>query len=221
MQLGEIFKNIRKTEVRTLRPLTVMSTNSLSQAPLQFLRVARTVVNSDDHDFLQANNEVDAVREKNHARFADGSRDSGKLFGIGSDALKDQVYLCFKACSQSRFPTLIPRDVFIKFMPCKRLEADGSAHGQPCFFFKSARTSSQGMQSSGFFRASSARRSNSAINSGDSSGSRSSKRASAISRRSSGRNSRALAKISVALIGRSITETHAADKCPTVLNSSP
>jgi hypothetical protein len=100
----------------------------------------------------------------------------------------------------------ISGDGFVKFAPCERFESDVAAHGQLYFFFASARTCSQGMQSSGFFKASWARRSNSAINSGDSSDSKSSKRASAISRRSSGRNSRALAKMSVALMPGSLLE---------------
>ncbi len=87
-----------------------------------------------------------------------------------------------------------------------------SPYSQPKRCRISALTCSKGMPSLGFFSNSASRRSSSAINSGDSSGSRSSKRASAISRRSSGRNSRALAKISVALMQRSLPETGTSGK---------
>lgn len=172
----------------------------------QFGQVTRTVVNGNYNDSFFNYSKINSIRKPRCERFASVLPNNWELFRCLFNSDKSRIDFLLKAGTQPDFVAFVPRDRVVKLLQCGRLEPDRPDHCHPYFFFKFARTCSQGTLSSGFFRASSARRSSSAINSGDSSSSRSPKRASTISRRSSGGNSRALARISVALMGEILTE---------------
>jgi hypothetical protein len=209
----EILKKIRQIEIRTNRIVTEALAGFSLQPSSQFGGVARAVKNCNDGKDVIFEGEINAVSlESFQMDFAGTATNLAKNLRLNEGAFQRLINFPGEFLSQTGGFIFIPRYGLKEFLLCGRLENELKTLSQPKRCRISAFTCSQGIPSPGFFSNSASRRSSSAINSGDSSGARSSKRTSAISRRSSGRNLRALAKISVALMLRSLPQIRTAGK---------
>ena len=140
------------------------------QPPAQFFGVASAVKNRDDADEMRLNGEIDAVTDEDfNSDLVNGLAREGKSFRVLKDAGKCRVNFGFKSVAQTRLLLVIPEDGIFKFQPRLRLEdyLAGHARRESRRSLSSARTRSHGMPVSGLRRSCSARRSNSAICSGD------------------------------------------------------
>jgi len=212
----EIFEIVRQTKIRRSRIVTGTLASFSFQPSPQLGRVSRAVENRNDGKGVVFDGEINAVSfESFQTDFAGTATKFAKNLRLNERAIQCLKNFLSKFLSQAGAFIFIPRYGLKEFLLRRRLENSLEAHSQPKRCRISALTCSKGIPSWGFFSNSARRRSSSAINSGDSSGSRSSKRASAIPRRSSGLNSRAFAKISVALMQISLPEIQTPCKFPT------
>ncbi len=222
----EILKKIRQIELRTTG--LVKPSTTVFQLPW----FAARMEHGQNHDSVFFNEKVNHKRKaaENHGASNIASC-LGKLLRVDGDALQLFPDDSTKLLAQTRPFTVIPSNRIFKLLFC------GSSQDEATFHFlylasSRALTSSHATTSPGFLKWSARRRSissaspgvstaDAALNSGDSPGPRSSNRACAISRRSSGCNSRALAKISVAFMESSLPETRTAGKFAATMKSPP
>lgn len=177
----------------------------LSQAAPQFGPIPSAVPDSYNLDLTKfiVDDKINGMRPRSrHFGFSGQAGCQWKSFGIACQRMQELEERVIKLNTDSRLAVFIPVNRFSPIHFCLRLRDDFKSHlrGKRCRI--SAAISSIGVPRPGLANASSARRSSSAACSDVKSNS--SKRASAISRRSSAGNSRALAKISVALIFKRI-----------------
>src|ERR1051325_7920705 len=144
-----------------------------SEAFSQGFRVSTGMPNGKHANFVARNCEVNSVFEPWHSRLANGSRLVGIQFRVSFDAFKQRLEFYIEFMAQPWLAFLIP------FKSLKVIQIGGRCephplHFQPKRLRASARTCSHGTPACGFLRNSSARRSSSAICSGESSSSKSS-----------------------------------------------
>src|SRR3989440_10965462 len=204
----EILKKIRQIEVRINR-LEIETLVYFSFQPLaQFLWISRGVENRNDANVVRLNVKVDALAAKpsEQPRLAGCWSNEAEAFRIFLNFLNDAIDFSFKCVAQTRLLVVIPGNRFIKFQTGDGRENDFALHAARRAFKRclaSARTCSHGIPALGFFRSSSARRSNSAICSGVSLSSKSPNSSSMVStssRRSASGILRSSSRISVLLM---------------------
>ena len=168
----EILKKIRQIEIRTNRVVTeTLADFSFHPLP-QFGRIPRAVPDGNHFDLVMCfvDGKIDCVRPAKHlcpAAFATGF---GKSKRLGSNRSHYLVHLKHETNAESFRLFLIPSNRLPKFSRGLRLVDDPKAH----FLYLSnisSRNSFHGVPRPGCFKASSARRSSSAICSGVSSSS--------------------------------------------------
>jgi len=156
------------------------------QTPAQFRRIACAVPNGQHFDFgvCFVDNEINRVRPAKHTSLASSASGFGESKRLGRNRRNNLVRFQGKSNSQPFGLALISGHSFPKFKSGFRVVNDPESH----FLYLSSissRNCSHGMPRPGFFSASSARRSSSAICSGVSSSSNLSRSCSNISRCSS------------------------------------
>jgi len=205
----EILKKIRQSELRTNRIVTETLAGFSFQPSPQFGGVLVSL--PDGHDFHQMfffkNCKVNRIWPADDFCLASGRRSFSVAKRVRNDLLKIIVKHHGEASANSRLSRFIP------VTGCAHLFAHFSLddEAEPHFFTPyraniSARKVSHGMPRSGCARASAARRSSSAICSGVSSGSKSSRSCSKTSYCSSNGSSRIFSKTCVALMALNLTD---------------
>jgi hypothetical protein len=171
----EILKKIRQIEIRTNRLMTELLVDFLFQPPAQFSGVSRAVPNGRNYHlrFCRIDGEIDRVRPgRRDFHFSSQLRCQAKSFGVFADLFESMINFAGEFLTKPRHAFIVKINRFDQF-PFRLLFNDGpKSHRLARYFLSiSAMTSSSGRQRSGCLSASWARRSSSAICSGDKSGS--------------------------------------------------
>jgi len=210
----EILKKIRQIEIRANRVATETLAGASFQPPAQFRWISRTVPDSYHFDFgvRFIDYEVNRVRPAKHSRLACFATSFGETKRLGSNRCNYRIHFKDEPNAKSFGLPLIPCHCFPKFKRGLGVMDDPKHHFR-YLANVSSRSCSQEMPRPGFWRASSARRSSSAICSGVKSGSKPAAIRSSVSRRARSIRSsigRAFAALnnSVALMGTNLTATN-------------
>lgn len=206
MTPGEIRKKIRQIENQGKRFCTSADRGVSSQSPAEFCGVLISL--PEGYYFhnvsLFQNREINRIWPPDNLGFASRRSGFGKTKWVGNNLPQTGINNHGKTSANASLPCLIPITCLAHFVADFGLNEQAEAH---CFTlyreYNSALIVSQDMPRSGCARASAARRSSSAICSGERSSScsiNSRSICSTTSRRSSGGNLRICSSISVALI---------------------
>jgi|SRR5579884_472191 len=168
----EILKKMRKIEIRKNRQLDDIFVEHLFQPKAQGVWISAWMINGKNANFVMFNRKINAVFEFRHPCLAYCRRKLTEYLRIALDSFKEVFQFLLEFGRQFRLMLRVPGNCF-KIVRLRGRSEPNTPHFKPKRLRASSRTCSHGIPACGFLRNSSARRSSSAICSGESSSSNS------------------------------------------------